>query len=88
MSTVAQREEPLLLQAVDEPRTLSIFLPRLLAHNTRACPHVPHRCPVARGQTGSRLKLKAEVCWVFCLFVLAKTAFLLSSVNHKVWLKH
>lgn len=48
VSTVAQREEPLLLQAADEPCPLSIFLSGLPAHHTCACPHVPHWCPVAR----------------------------------------
>lgn len=54
---VAQREEPLLLQAADEPRPISISLSGLLAHDTRARPHVPHWCPVA-SLTG-----KAEVCF-------------------------
>lgn len=48
--TVAQRAEPVLLQAADEPRPLSISLPGLLARNTRARPHVPLWCPVARSQ--------------------------------------
>lgn len=69
VSTVAQREEPLLLQAADESRPLSIFLSGLLAHNTHACSHVPHWCPVARShwevtQIGSRFG-----------FFLASTAF-------------
>ncbi len=51
---VAQRAEPLLLQAVDDPRPLSIFLPSLLAHNTCARPHVPHWCPVVHVATGTR----------------------------------
>ncbi|XP_028442318.1 LOW QUALITY PROTEIN: golgin subfamily B member 1 [Perca flavescens] len=69
--TLAQREEPLLLQAVDEPRALSIFLSGLPAHNTRARPHVPHWGPVASShwEMGLRLKLKAEVSFFFFFFL-------------------
>lgn len=56
---VAQRAEPLLLQAADESRTLSIFLPGLLTHDPRARPHVPDRCAVAPEHSG----------FMFCLCV-------------------
>lgn len=43
VSPVAEGPEPLLLQAADGSRSLSVFLPGLPAHNTRGGPDVPHR---------------------------------------------
>lgn len=61
MSTLAQREEPLLLQAADESLSLSIFLSGLPAHRARARSHVPHRVPVAKaGKKVQRESSKIE----------------------------
>lgn len=43
VSPVAEGAEPLLLQAADGSRSLSVFLPGLPAHHTRGGPAVPHR---------------------------------------------
>lgn len=66
---VAQRAEPVLLQAADEPCPLSIFLPGLLARNARACPHVPLWCPVAR----SHRETTAFLCILYSTVQLART---------------
>lgn len=50
MPAVAQRAEPLLLQAADEPGALSIRLPGLPAHAARAGPHVPDGGPVGSAE--------------------------------------